>query len=46
MPEVIINDVPIDFPHPVPYNVQRTYMEKVIECLRDSKNGVLESPTG
>lgn len=46
MPEIIINDVVIDFPHANPYPVQKTYMEKVIECLRDGKNGVLESPTG
>lgn len=29
-----------------PYNIQRAYMEKVIECLNKRANGVLESPTG
>lgn len=46
MPEILINDVPVDFPYPTPYNVQRNYMTKVIECLKESKNGALESPTG
>lgn len=46
MPEILINDVPIEFPYPTPYGVQRMYMEKVIECLKNGKNGALESPTG
>nr|XP_033320828.1 regulator of telomere elongation helicase 1 homolog [Megalopta genalis]XP_033320829.1 regulator of telomere elongation helicase 1 homolog [Megalopta genalis]XP_033320830.1 regulator of telomere elongation helicase 1 homolog [Megalopta genalis] len=45
MPEVTINNVIINFPFK-PYSVQEDYMAKVIECLQDSKNGVLESPTG
>lgn len=45
MPEFIIKDVPVMFPFE-PYSVQRTYMEKVIECLERSGNAVLESPTG
>lgn len=45
MPEYMINNVPVHFPFE-PYSVQRAYMEKVIECLDDSTNGVLESPTG
>lgn len=37
--------MPVTFPFE-PYSVQRAYMEKVIECLNKSANGVLESPTG
>lgn len=45
MPEYMISGIPVIFPFE-PYNVQRAYMEKVIECLENSTNGVLESPTG
>ncbi|XP_076299297.1 regulator of telomere elongation helicase 1 isoform X2 [Lasioglossum baleicum] len=45
MPEVTINNVIVNFPFK-PYSVQEDYMTKVIECLQNSKNGVLESPTG
>ncbi|GAB6024234.1 hypothetical protein CHUAL_008929 [Chamberlinius hualienensis] len=42
---VEIAGFPVDFPFE-PYDVQRRYMEKVLECLRMNYNGVLESPTG
>ncbi|KAH8420535.1 hypothetical protein KR009_011261 [Drosophila setifemur] len=45
MPESLIAGIPVHFPFE-PYPVQRAYMEKVIQCLRDGTNGVLESPTG
>lgn len=45
MPEQIISGIPVNFPFK-PYDVQTAYMEKVIECLQNSTNGVLESPTG
>ncbi|SPP77637.1 regulator of telomere elongation helicase 1 homolog [Drosophila guanche] len=45
MPESVIAGIPVHFPFE-PYDVQRAYMEKVIICLRDGTNGVLESPTG
>ncbi|XP_058443866.1 regulator of telomere elongation helicase 1 homolog [Malaya genurostris] len=45
MPEYSINGVPVNFPFE-PYQVQRDYMAKVIECLQNGTNGVLESPTG
>ncbi|XP_058817488.1 regulator of telomere elongation helicase 1 homolog [Topomyia yanbarensis] len=45
MPEYEINNVPVNFPFE-PYQVQRDYMAKVIECLQNGTNGVLESPTG
>ncbi|ALC49144.1 CG4078 [Drosophila busckii] len=45
MPESVIAGIPVHFPFE-PYEVQRAYMEKVIMCLRDGTNGVLESPTG
>lgn len=40
-----IRGVPVTFPYE-PYNIQKEYMEKVIECLQTETNGVLESPTG
>lgn len=45
MPEIEINGVTVNFPFQ-PYDVQTAYMCKVIECLENSTNGVLESPTG
>lgn len=41
----MIAGIPVNFPFE-PYDVQRAYMEKVIKCLTNSTNGVLESPTG
>ncbi|XP_023240992.1 regulator of telomere elongation helicase 1 homolog isoform X2 [Centruroides sculpturatus] len=40
-----IDGIDIKFPH-VPYEVQKIYMSKVIECLQKGVNGLLESPTG
>lgn len=40
-----IRGVTIHFPHE-PYEVQKNYMEKVIQCLQEGSNGILESPTG
>ncbi|XP_008552312.1 regulator of telomere elongation helicase 1 homolog [Microplitis demolitor] len=45
MPEIKINNIVVNFPFE-PYDVQKTYMSKVIECLQNKKHGVLESPTG
>jgi regulator of telomere elongation helicase 1 len=45
MTEIILNEVAIRFPFK-PYEVQKDYMTKVIECLKNGQNGVLESPTG
>lgn len=45
MVECVINGVPVHFPFE-PYELQKVYMEKVIECLQNGSNGVLESPTG
>ena len=33
MPEIVINGIPIRFPFE-PYDVQKEYMTKVIECLQ------------
>lgn len=38
-----IRGVSVNFPFP-PYDVQTAYMEKVIECLEDKKNGLLVRP--
>lgn len=45
MPELIIAGIAVQFPFE-PYQLQRNYMAKVLECLQNSTNGVLESPTG
>ncbi|XP_072224081.1 regulator of telomere elongation helicase 1 [Leuresthes tenuis] len=45
MPSLNLNGVTINFPFP-PYDCQKAYMGKVIECLQKKFNGVLESPTG
>lgn len=45
MPEIMIRNVPVHFPFE-PYDVQRAYMEKVIDCLQSGAHGMLESPTG
>ncbi|XP_055531532.1 regulator of telomere elongation helicase 1 homolog [Wyeomyia smithii] len=45
MPDYTINGIPVNFPFE-PYQIQKDYMAKVIECLQTSTNGVLESPTG
>ncbi|XP_050088654.1 regulator of telomere elongation helicase 1 homolog [Anopheles aquasalis] len=45
MPVYDIVGIPVDFPFE-PYQVQRDYMSKLLECLQQSTNGLLESPTG
>ncbi|XP_026110719.1 regulator of telomere elongation helicase 1-like isoform X2 [Carassius auratus] len=40
-----LRGVNVDFPF-TPYSCQEEYMRKVIECLQNKVNGVLESPTG
>uniref|UniRef100_A0A8C7MH67 Regulator of telomere elongation helicase 1 n=1 Tax=Oncorhynchus kisutch TaxID=8019 RepID=A0A8C7MH67_ONCKI len=45
MPPVTLKGINVDFPF-TPYECQKDYMSKVIECLQNKVNGVLESPTG
>lgn len=45
MATVNIRGVPVTFPFQ-PYDIQKQYMEKVIEALQTEQNAVLESPTG
>ncbi|KAK5643901.1 hypothetical protein RI129_007746 [Pyrocoelia pectoralis] len=45
MTTVNIRGIPVTFPFE-PYELQKDYMEKVIECLQNETNAVLESPTG
>lgn len=45
MTTVILKGIPISFPFE-PYDLQKEYMEKVLDCLQNERNGVLESPTG
>lgn len=45
MPDVMICGIPVSFPFE-PYDVQKAYMERVIESLQNNSNALLESPTG
>ncbi|XP_022124379.2 regulator of telomere elongation helicase 1 homolog [Pieris rapae] len=45
MPEEMICGIPVNFPFE-PYDVQKSYMRKVIESLQNNTNALLESPTG
>uniref|UniRef100_A0A669CD85 Regulator of telomere elongation helicase 1 n=1 Tax=Oreochromis niloticus TaxID=8128 RepID=A0A669CD85_ORENI len=45
MPSLTLRGVTVNFPFS-PYESQKAYMNKVIECLQEKVNGVLESPTG
>ncbi|XP_042265633.1 regulator of telomere elongation helicase 1 isoform X1 [Thunnus maccoyii] len=45
MPSLSLNGVTVNFPFP-PYDCQKDYMQKVLQCLQERVNGVLESPTG
>ncbi|XP_038577509.1 regulator of telomere elongation helicase 1 isoform X2 [Micropterus salmoides] len=45
MPSLSLNGVTVEFPFP-PYDCQKAYMSRVLECLQQKMNGVLESPTG
>lgn len=45
MSDFMISGIPVTFPFE-PYDVQRVYMERVIECLQNNTNALLESPTG
>uniref|UniRef100_A0A8C7YSI0 Regulator of telomere elongation helicase 1 n=1 Tax=Oryzias sinensis TaxID=183150 RepID=A0A8C7YSI0_9TELE len=45
MPSLTLHGVTVDFPFP-PYDCQKDYMAKVLQCLQQKVNGVLESPTG
>lgn len=40
-----VNGYDVAFPYQ-PYQIQKDYMRKVISCLDNSENGLLESPTG
>jgi len=42
---VEVEGTSINFPFK-PYDLQIEYMKKVLECVRDGRNGLLESPTG
>ncbi|XP_073944470.1 regulator of telomere elongation helicase 1 [Choristoneura fumiferana] len=45
MPDIMISGIPVSFPFE-PYDVQKAYMERVIESLQNNTNALLESPTG
>lgn len=35
MSELNVRGIPIKFPYEKPYDIQETYMSKVIDCLED-----------
>ena len=38
---------PTDFNFPfTPYDIQKAFMSKIFECLKEEKLGIFESPTG
>lgn len=45
MPLIDVDGVQVNFPFE-PYPCQMNYMRKVIACLKEDYNGILESPTG
>uniref|UniRef100_A0A182Q0A5 Helicase ATP-binding domain-containing protein n=1 Tax=Anopheles farauti TaxID=69004 RepID=A0A182Q0A5_9DIPT len=45
MPIINANGMLVQFPYE-PYDVQKTYIEKVVKCLILKRNGMLESPSG
>ncbi|XP_054996074.1 regulator of telomere elongation helicase 1 isoform X3 [Sorex araneus] len=45
MPRVTLRGVAVDFPFQ-PYPCQEEYMSRVLQCLQEKVNGILESPTG
>lgn len=45
MSDIMIAGIPVSFPFE-PYDVQKAYMEGVIESLQNNTNALLESPTG
>ncbi|XP_055964110.1 regulator of telomere elongation helicase 1 [Sorex fumeus] len=45
MARVTLRGVAVDFPFQ-PYPCQEEYMRRVLQCLQEQVNGILESPTG
>lgn len=45
MPTNYIDGVPVEFPH-TPYPCQITFMQNVLQALKNRENALLESPTG
>lgn len=45
MAKVNLRGVPVSFPFE-PYELQKNYMEKIIESLQNQTHAILESPTG
>ena len=40
------DSVEVLFPYAAPYECQVAMMEGVVDCVRHSKHGLIESPTG
>ena len=41
------SEAPDEFPFPFPpYDIQKDFMRHLYQCLKDSKLGIFESPTG
>ncbi len=45
MSQALIRGVPVHFPYE-PYPIQLVFMERVLEAVQESKDALLESPTG
>ena len=43
---VKIDQIEVLFPFEAPYECQVSMMESVIDCIRNGKHGLIESPTG
>lgn len=43
---VKIDNVEVLFPFEKPYQCQVSMMESVVQCIREGKHGLIESPTG
>ena len=45
MPGFVYNGIRVEFPFE-PYDIQKEYMQQVIDSIRNCENAMLESPTG
>jgi len=46
MIELMINGIPVEFPHEKPYDGQIMIMNTALSAMKSKKNAIIESPTG